>query len=103
MRSKSGILTIINMLSSIIGTFIKCENLKLLHQSFSNVFRMKLILFIAVFCPFLLNADPIAKPGHLMIKYYQKQAAEKNRLSSRHLRIQCESQISRGYVSDRRW
>ena len=58
---------------------------------------MKLILLIAIFCLTLEKSS--AKPGHMMLKYYQKQVAAREHGE---LRIRCKSQISRGFVSDRR-
>ena len=66
------------------------------------MFRMKLFLLITMLCPVFVIADPIAQPGHLMIKYYQKQVAERERLANHNLQRRCQSQISSGFVTDRR-
>ena len=63
---------------------------------------MKLFLLITMLCPILLFAIPIAQPGHLMIKYYQKQVAERERKANHNLQARCQSQISSGFITDRK-
>ncbi len=62
---------------------------------------MRLIALI-VLSAAVAYADPIAQPGHAIIKYYKEQAKEREALTNRQLRVRCESQLTQGFVADRR-